>query len=40
VRGSNPQLDADGAVMRGMSAVVSNEQAARDVVAYIATLAR
>jgi len=40
VRGSNPALDADGAVMRGMSAVVSNEQAARDVVAYIATLAR
>jgi cytochrome c553 len=38
VRGGNPALDADGAVMRGMSAIVNNEQAARDVVAYIATL--
>ena len=40
VRGGNPALDQDGAVMRGMSSVLANDQAVRDVVAYIATLSR
>jgi len=40
VRGSNPSENPDSAVMRGMSTVLGSEQAMRDVVAYIATLAR
>ncbi len=37
IRGSNPK-DTNGALMRGMSGTIVDEQAARDVIAYIMTL--
>jgi cytochrome c oxidase subunit 2 len=37
VRGSNP-ADANGAVMRGMASILQDEQAMKDVVAYIISL--
>jgi cytochrome c553 len=38
VRGSNP-ADANGAVMRGMAAILQDEQAMKDVIAHIVSLA-
>jgi len=38
VRGSNP-TDANGAVMRGMSAILQDEQAMKDVIAHVTSLA-
>jgi cytochrome c oxidase subunit 2 len=38
VRGSNPN-DANGAVMRGMAAILQDEQAMKDVIAYMTSLA-
>lgn len=38
VRGSNP-TDANGAVMRGMAAILQDEQAMKDVIAHITSLA-
>jgi cytochrome c553 len=38
VRGSNP-ADANGAVMRGMAAILQDEQAMKDVIAHITSLA-
>jgi cytochrome c oxidase subunit 2 len=38
VRGSNPS-DANGAVMRGMAAILQDEQAMKDVIAYVTSLA-
>ena len=37
VRGSNP-ADANGAVMRGMAAILQDEQAMKDVIAHIISL--
>jgi cytochrome c oxidase subunit 2 len=37
VRGSNP-ADANGAVMRGMAAILQDEQAMKDVIAYMTSL--
>ena len=37
VRGSSP-TDANGAVMRGMAAILEDEQAMKDVIAYITSL--
>jgi cytochrome c553 len=39
VRGSNP-ADANGAVMRGMANILVDEQAMKDVIAYITSLAK
>lgn len=38
VRGSNPN-DANGAVMRGMAAILQDEQAMKDVITYMTSLA-
>jgi cytochrome c553 len=38
VRGSNP-ADANGAVMRGMAAILQDEQAMKDVIAHVTSLA-
>jgi cytochrome c553 len=38
VRGSNP-TDANGAVMRGMAAILQDEQAMKDVIAHVTSLA-
>jgi cytochrome c oxidase subunit II len=38
IRGSSPN-DANGAVMRGMAAILQDEQAMKDVIAHITSLA-